>query len=93
MLNAIHDIFWSSWFNYTNFGCDIGGYRSGDRSAELLLRWTQFGAFLPLMENGGNNDHTPWGYETANSTFVTDIYRKFVAAHYELVPYLLTCGT
>ena len=75
---ALANVFWSSWYNYTNFGSDIGGYRGGQRTPELLLRWAQVGAFLPLMENGGNNAHTPWDYDVANSTFVTDVYRKFV---------------
>jgi len=37
------------------------------------------------MENGGNDEHRPWGYEASGSTVLTDTYRKFVAAHYELV--------
>ena len=51
------------------------------------------GAFMPLMENGGNDAHTPWDYESPNSTLVVDTYRKFVVQHYEMVPYLTTCGT
>jgi alpha-glucosidase (family GH31 glycosyl hydrolase) len=37
---ALGNIFYSAWYNYTNFGSDIGGYRGGQRTAELLLRWT-----------------------------------------------------
>ncbi len=31
---------------------DTGGYRSGTRTAEVLIRWAQLNAFLPLFENG-----------------------------------------
>ena len=39
----------SAWQNYTNFGSDIGGYRSGDRTAEVLLRWAQVRGVTVLM--------------------------------------------
>jgi len=29
----------SAWAGYTNFGSDIGGYLSGNRTKELLIRW------------------------------------------------------
>lgn len=98
---ALINILESAWINvtssgpgaYTNFGSDTGGYRSGDRTAEVLIRWAQVNAFLPLFENGGNDEHRPWGFDTPPSTFYTDIYRRLVAAHYELGPYLLTTGT
>ena len=85
----------SAWQNYTNFGSDTGGYRGGNRTRELFLRWAQLNAFLPFFENGGNDpeQHTPWYYDSADGTTqVTDAYRRLVAAHYELVPYLLTTG-
>jgi alpha-glucosidase (family GH31 glycosyl hydrolase) len=37
---ALTNMMWSSWYNYTNFGSDIGGYRGGQRTAELMVRWT-----------------------------------------------------
>lgn len=40
-----------------NYGSDIGGYLGDSRTKELFLRWTQLGAFSPLMENGGNGEH------------------------------------
>ena len=92
--DALGNMMWSAWYNYTNYGSDIGGYRGGKRTAELLLRWAQVGALLPLMENGGENPHAPWFYEAdENSTIVSDIYRKFVILHYELLPYFISIGT
>jgi hypothetical protein len=57
------------------------------------VRWAQLNTFLPLLENGGNDDHTPWAYDSPGTTDVTDIYRGLVATHYELGPYLLATGT
>lgn len=37
--DAMTNIIWSAWYNYTNFGSDIGGYRGGKRTGELLIRW------------------------------------------------------
>ena len=91
--DALINIFESAWQNYTNFGSDTGGYRTGNRTRELFLRWSQLNAFLPLFENGGNGDHTPWSFDYApTSTVVTDTYRELVAAHYALGPYLYSTG-
>lgn len=58
---------------YANFGCDIGGVSNADTEVtepkELFIRWTQLGAFSPLMENGG---HRPWMYDDQT----TEIYEK-----------------
>jgi hypothetical protein len=90
--DAMINMLESAWQNYTNFGSDTGGYRSGAPTGELLLRWASVNAFMPLFENGGNNNHTPWYYDAPGSTALTDAYRSLVAAHYELNPYLLTTG-
>lgn len=58
----------------TNFGSDTGGYRgaSPPRTSEEFLRWAQTNAFLPLFENGGDDDHTPWWFDATygSGTFV-----------------------
>ena len=65
--------------------------RTGARTREVFVRWAQLNALLPLFENGGNGDHTPWGFDAAdNSTQVTDMYRRLVNAHYALVPYFFS---
>jgi len=47
------------------------------------------GAFVPLMENGGNGDHVPWAFDKET----VEIYRKFVNIHYELLPFFYTAGS
>jgi hypothetical protein len=80
----------SAWQGFANFGSDTGGYRSSSaakpRTPELFLRWAQFNAFLPLFENGGDGDHTPWSFDALaqTGTAITDAYRRLVAAHVAL---------
>jgi len=57
-------VVYSAWGGYANFGCDVGGYRgSNDLDKHLFIRWAQYSAFLPLMENGGGGEHRPWLYD------------------------------
>lgn len=85
----------SAWRGYANFGSDIGGYRTPQkpRLVDLFLRWTQLGAFSPLMENGGGGEHRPWLVDPSRAVEVTDIYRHFVDVHYALNAYLLSVGS
>ncbi len=82
---ALNDVFDSARLGYTVIGTDIAGYNGDEKiTRQLLLRWAQFGALNPLMENGGHGAHQPWLHddETVN------IYRKFTRLHLELKPYL-----
>lgn len=87
-------IIYSAWSNYANFGCDIGGYRGKDSppmpEKELFIRWAQYGAFLPLMENGGGGEHRPW--ESPFDLETLEIYKRFVIQHYRIALYLLQVG-
>jgi len=93
-----------------NFGSDIGGYRSGKgelgRTKELLIRWAQLGAFSPLMENGGNDEHRPWAFDNETLEIYKQLIKpslswqshiiffcRYVDIHYQLIPYLLTIGS
>jgi len=93
LIAALKNIMYSAWADYVNFGSDIGGYLSGsgERNKTVFIRWAQLGAFLPVMENGGNKEHRPWKFDNNNETL--DIYRKFVHIHTELSPYFLSAGT
>jgi len=82
----------SARLNYVNFGSDIGGFRNAgqkpEREKALFVRWTQLGAFLPVMENGGDGEHRPWKYDGE----VLEIYRRFVKFHQALLPYFYSTG-
>ena len=95
LIDCAKKVLQSAWRGYANYGCDIGGYRIGNRTKELFLRWAAFGAFLPLMENGGENNHRPWSFDVGqpNATQTTDLYRLFVNTHRSLMPYLLSVGS
>jgi alpha-glucosidase len=49
---------------YPVTGADVGGYK-GNPTPELLVRWMQLGAFLPLYRNHtekGHDGHEPWKF-------------------------------
>eukprot|EP01119_Soliformovum_irregulare_P022785 TRINITY_DN7855_c0_g1_i3.p1 TRINITY_DN7855_c0_g1~~TRINITY_DN7855_c0_g1_i3.p1 ORF type:complete len:201 (+),score=66.84 TRINITY_DN7855_c0_g1_i3:113-715(+) len=82
-------MFHSAWRGYLNFGSDTGGYRQGNRTKELFIRWSQLSTFCPLFENGGEGNHGPWEYDEET----VKIYRNFVHIHMELGPYFLSTAT
>ncbi len=74
----------SAQAGYLNPGFDIFGYRSGKPDKLVFVRWAQWGAFAPFMENGGIAEHRPWKYDQE----VVEIYRRFAVWHEELGWYL-----
>ncbi len=81
---AVKNIFDAAKLGYAVIGSDIAGYHGNEEiTKEFLLRWTQFGALCPLMENGGHGKRFPWQFD--NETI--KIYRYFVKLHHELKPY------
>lgn len=69
-------------FLYT--GADMGGF--GDNTSEdLLLRWSAFSMFTPLMRNHsalGTRDQEFYHYKNI------DLFRNLLHARYRMVPYL-----
>jgi len=62
---------------------DIGGYR-GMPSAELYVRWAQFGLFCSHSRMHGDSRREPWHFgEEAVS-----IVRRYALLRYELFPYI-----
>ncbi len=83
--SALNDMMTSARYNYVSYGSDIGGFRSGDEYyKDVFVRWSQLGAFCPVMENGNVGEYRPWTYDEET----TDIYRKFVNLHTALIPYI-----
>lgn len=70
-------------FLYT--GSDIGGFGS-DVTEDLLLRWTEFGIFTPLMRNHsaiGTRDQEVYRFASRLQSF-----RNLIRIRYGLIPYL-----
>ena len=65
------------------WGSDVGGYRWGPHK-ELFIRWTQFGAFCPIMEVGGKSYHEPWMFDSET----VSIFRRYAQLHAHMFPYL-----
>lgn len=67
-------------------GDDIGGFASTP-TPELLTRWYQIGAFIPLCRNHtilGSFDQEPWAYGEKH----LQIIQEFLELRYMLIPYL-----
>ncbi len=83
--HALGNMFTSAQYGFVSYGSDIGGFRSeGDLQKDVFTRWTQLGAFCPIMENGGGGEHRPWMVDEET----TDIYRRYVNLHEALIPYI-----
>jgi len=71
----------------SNTGHDIGGFSGPAPGPELLLRWVQYGIFLPRFSiHSWNDDQTvnePWMYPE-----VTAQVRELIRLRYRLIPYL-----
>jgi alpha-glucosidase len=71
----------------SNVGHDIGGFSGPAPNAELLLRWVQFGIFLPRFSIHSWNDdqsiNEPWMYPE-----ITPYIRDLIRFRYRLIPYL-----
>jgi len=71
----------------SNVGHDIGGFSGPAPKAELLLRWVQFGIFMPRFSIHSWNDdqsiNEPWMYPE-----ITPYIRDLIRFRYRLIPYL-----
>ncbi len=69
-------------FLYT--GADLGGFGS-HASRELVLRWTAFSLFTPIMRNHsamGTREQEPYQFEAMYE------FRSIIALRYKLIPYI-----
>ncbi|MFH2009132.1 MAG: TIM-barrel domain-containing protein [bacterium] len=77
---------------YPFFASDTGGYRHNRPSHEVMVRWTEYSALLPIMQYGGGGDnHNPWDFtDYGDSQFnqdTLDIFRRYATLHIRLFPY------
>lgn len=63
---------------------DVGGFYGPDLTPELYVRWTQFGAFSPLMRAHGLHPREPWAFGEQ----ALEIARRWIKLRYEFLPYL-----
>jgi alpha-glucosidase len=69
-------------------GPDVGGF-AHDTTAELLVRWTQFGAFTPYFRNHSGLDtvrQEPWSFGEK----VENVIKKYIQLRYTWLPHLYT---
>src|SRR5690606_18199325 len=65
------------------WGHDIAGY-AGRPSKEVFVRWTQLGAFSPLMQVHMTSNWGPWDFDDE----ALAIFRRFATLRVRLFPYL-----
>lgn len=66
---------------------DIGGFSGGPRSKELWLRWTELGAFTPIMRtHEGNQRDDNWQWDSDAETIAH--FSRMCRVHQALAPEL-----
>lgn len=80
---------------YPFFASDTGGFRHNRPTHEVMIRWTEYAALLPIMQYGGGGDnHNPWDFTAyGDSQFTTetlDLFNKYASLHIRLFPYFYT---
>jgi alpha-glucosidase (family GH31 glycosyl hydrolase) len=80
----------TSMSGYPLYGSDIGGYRGGAPTTEVLLRWAELGAVSTIMQLGGGGTgdvtHNPW--DPRYGPEAVEGYRRCARLHMDLVPTL-----
>lgn len=75
---------------YPFYGSDIGGFREGPTTTELLCRWSEYAALGTIMQlGGGGASHNPWD-TTLFPAPALAVYQTYSRLHMDLVPYLYT---
>jgi alpha-D-xyloside xylohydrolase len=72
------------------WAADLGGYlKTADTpNPQLLMRWTEYAAFSPLMEVMSSANISPWNFDgKTGSTKALDTYKRFSILHMSLFPY------
>jgi alpha-D-xyloside xylohydrolase len=77
---------------YPFYASDTGGYRHERPTEEVMLRWTEYAALLPIFQYGGSGkDHNPWNFEpdgeSVFTAFTLETFRRYAVLHTQLFPY------
>lgn len=94
----MENLYRSAQMGYSVLQVEVGGFWKQTSNKNQLIRYVQFGAMMPSMNNGGSNggltNHLPWWQDeqAGGGTETTDIYRYFATLHSELVPFLFSLG-
>lgn len=77
---------------YPFFASDTGGYRHDRPTHEVMVRWTEYAALLPIFQYGGSGvNHNPWDYTPyGESVFTEDTlatFTRYAVLHTRLFPY------
>jgi alpha-D-xyloside xylohydrolase len=92
IVTQMNDIYTSAQMGYGAPGVEVGGYFTNPPTKNSLIRYAQFGALTPLMENGGSNggltQHLPWFWDAETVA----IYQYFATLHSELGSYNFSYG-
>jgi alpha-glucosidase len=84
---GVHQLINLGLSGFAYAGNDVGGYAGEPPSPELLTRWFQIGAFMPLFRAHSETqrpDQGPWVGDAAQ----VEIRRRFISERYRLMPYL-----
>ena len=71
---------------YPFYGSDIGGFRKGLPTTELLARWSEYAALGTIMQlGGGGKSHNPWDTSLFAASALPH-YRGYARLHTDLFP-------
>ncbi|MCK6528298.1 hypothetical protein L6R50_12315 [Myxococcota bacterium] len=69
------------------FASDTGGYRHERARHEVLSRWTEYSALMPVMQVGGGDDHNYWIPSGDWTEETLEIGRRYSILHLRLFPF------
>lgn len=70
------------------FASDTGGYRHDRPTSEVMIRWTEFSALLPVMQVGGSGeDHNYWNAVQGWDEATLEAGQRFTQLHLRLFPF------
>lgn len=86
--SVLHGILNLSSCGFSNWGCDLGGFR-GTAEPAVYMRYTQFSCFSPLMRCHGRTPREPWEFGEA----AVDNYKYFAWVRENLLDYIYNSAT